>query len=213
MQPAATSGPTWHSALAPYVEREQRVELKVPITLPAGRMIHDVAGVFMRFPKWTGAPFVDDFGRKSAAMIELDGEHLFPELAVLRVLEKDGWNGRWVSTYSAGKEVWKYLTEWKDVPREEQRTRPLEDADPRQLIARIAGFNKPRRYKGMLGCVRVARCGVRILPMQTRCAEGHGGDQRGSAGMAAFSAVRRQPPGLGTFILFRALGLSMTRHR
>lgn len=148
MQSAAPSGPTWHSALAPYVEREQRVELKVPITLPAGRMIHDVAGVIMRFPKWTGAPFVDDFGRKSAAMVELDGEHLFPELAVLRVLEKDGWNGRWVSTYSAGKEVWKYLTEWKDVPRDEQRTRPLEDAEPRQLIARIAGFNKPRRYKG-----------------------------------------------------------------
>ena len=148
MQSAATSGPTWPSALAPYVEREQRVELKVPITLPAGRMIHDVAGVFMRFPKWTGAPFVDDFGRKSAALIDLDGEHLFPELAVLRILEKDGWNGRWVSTYSAGKEVWKYLTEWKDVPRDEQRTRPLEDAEPRQLIARIAGFNKPRRYKG-----------------------------------------------------------------
>jgi hypothetical protein len=40
--------------------------------------------VFMRFPKWTGAPFVDDFGRKSAAMIDLDCEHLFPELAVLR---------------------------------------------------------------------------------------------------------------------------------
>ena len=148
MTSAAASGPTWHSALAPYVEREQRVELKVPISLPAGRMIHDVAGVFMRFPKWTGAPFVDDFGRKSAAMIDLDGEHLFPELAVLRVLEKDGWNGRWVSTYSAGREVWKYLTEWKDIPREEQRTRPLEDAEPRQLIARIAGFNKPRRYKG-----------------------------------------------------------------
>lgn len=148
MQSAATSGPTWHSALAPYLEREQRVELTVPITLPAGRMIHDVAGVFMRFPKWTGAPFVDDFGRKSAAMIELDGEHLFPELAVLRVLEKDGWNGRWVSTYSAGKEVWKYLTEWRDVPRDEQRARPIEDAEPRQLIARIAGFNKPRRYKG-----------------------------------------------------------------
>jgi hypothetical protein len=111
-------------------------------------MIHDVAGVFMRFPKWTGAPFIDDFGRKSAALIELDGEHLFPELAVLRILEKDGWNGRWVSTYSAGKEVWKYLTEWKDVSRDEQRTRPLEDAEPRQLIARIAGFNKPRRYKG-----------------------------------------------------------------
>jgi hypothetical protein len=139
---------SWTQALAPFVEREQRVELKVPITMPAGRMIHDVPGVIMRFPRWTGAPFVDDFGKKSAAMVELDGEHLFAELAVLRLLEKDGWNGRWVSTYSAGKEVWKYLTEWKDVPRDEQRTRPIEDTEPRQLLARIAGFNKPRRYKG-----------------------------------------------------------------
>lgn len=138
----------WHSAFAPYVEKDIRVDLKVPITMPAGRMIHDVAGVFLRFPQWTGAPFVDDFGKKSAALIELDGEHLFAELAVLRLLEKDGWSGRWVNTYSGGSEVWKYLTEWKDLPRAEQRTRPIEDSEPRQLLARIAGFNKPRRYKG-----------------------------------------------------------------
>ena len=116
--------------------------------MPAGRMIHDVPGVFMRFPRWTGAPFVDDFGKKSGAMIELDGEHLFVELAVLRLLEKDGWSGRWVNTYGGGGEVWKYLTEWKDVPRAEQRNRPIEDSEPRQLLARIAGFNKPRRYRG-----------------------------------------------------------------
>ena len=111
-------------------------------------MIHDVPGVFMRFPQWTGAPFCDDLGKKSGAMVELDGEHLFAELAVLRLLEKDGWVGRWVNTYGGGGEVWKFLTEWKDVPRAEQRTRPIEDTEPRQLLARIAGFNKPRRYKG-----------------------------------------------------------------
>jgi hypothetical protein len=140
--------PTWISAFAPFVERDIRVELKVPITLPAGRMIHDVPGVFMRFPRWTGAPFVDDFGKKSGAMIELGGEHLFAELAILRLLAKDGWDGRWVNTYSAGREVWKYLKDWKDVPRAEQRNYPIEDSEPRQLLARIATFNKPRRYKG-----------------------------------------------------------------
>ena len=138
----------WMSSLAPYVEQDIRVELKVPITLPAGRMIHDVPGIFMRFPRWGGAPFVDDFGKKSAAMVELDGEHLFAELAVLRILEKDGWQGRWVNTYGGGGEVWKFLAEWQDVPRAEQKTRPIHDDAPRQLLARIAGFNKPRRYKG-----------------------------------------------------------------
>ena len=140
--------PSWLPALAPFVEREQRVELTVPITLLGGRMIHDVAGVTMRLPQWQGAPFVDDFGKKSAAMVELDGEHLFAELAILRLLEKDGWSGRWVSTQGAGTEVWKYLTEWKDLPRDEQKTRPIEESEPRQLLARIASFNKPRRYKG-----------------------------------------------------------------
>jgi hypothetical protein len=142
------SDPTWKSALAPLVESEFRVELNVPVTRPAGRMIHDVAAVFLRLPRWTGAPFADDFGKKSAAMVELEGEHLFAELAVLRLLEKEGWSGRWVNTYGGGGEVWKFLTEWKDVPRSEQRSRPIEESQPRQLLARIAGFNKPRRYRG-----------------------------------------------------------------
>lgn len=137
------------NSLDRFKERDARVELKVPITMPAGRMIHDVPGVFLRFPQWTGAPFVDDLGRKSAAMIDVDGEHLFPELAVLRLLEADGWTGRWVNTVSGGGEVWKYLTDWKDdAPRAEQRNRVIEDSEPRQLLAKIAGFNKPRRYKG-----------------------------------------------------------------
>lgn len=143
-----SSAPDWLSVFAPFAEREFRAELKVPITMPAGRMIHGVPAVFMRFPKWTGDPFIDDFGKKSAAMVELDGEHLFAELAVLRLLERDGWNGRWVSTFSTGADIWKYLTEWKDVPRADQRGRPIEESEPRQLLARIAGFNKPRRYKG-----------------------------------------------------------------
>lgn len=140
--------PSWTSALRPYVERELRVELKLPVRFPAGRVINDVPGVFMRFPKWSGKPFIDDFGKKSAAMIELNGEHLFAELAVLRLLQTDGWDGRWVNTYSGGKEVWKFLTEWQDVPRDEQKTRPIQEDEPRQLLALIAGFNKPRRYKG-----------------------------------------------------------------
>lgn len=140
--------PAWVSAFAPYLEREFQIELKTPITFPAGRIVSAVPAAFVRFPKWQGAPFVDDFGRKSAAMIDLDGEHLFAELAVLRLLEKDGWEGRWVNTYSAGGEVWKYLTRWDDIPRAEQKARPIQDDEPRQLLARLAGFNKPRRYKG-----------------------------------------------------------------
>jgi hypothetical protein len=141
--------PAWHSALAPFIERDDlAIELKTPVPLITGRTILTVPGVFLRLPKWSGEPFADDFGKKSAGMVELDGEHLFAELAVLRLLEKEGWSGRWVNTYSARGEVWKYLTEWKDVPRTEQRNRPIEEAEPRQLLARIAGLNKPARYAG-----------------------------------------------------------------
>ena len=136
-------------ALRPYVERDDlRVALKTPIHMPSGRIIPDVPAVFVRFPKWTGAPFADDFGKKAAGFVELDGEHLFAELAVLRLLEKNGWSGRWVNTQGGKGEVWKYLTEWRDVPRTEQKNRVIEDAEPRQLLARIAGMNKPARYAG-----------------------------------------------------------------
>lgn len=149
MTEAPQDRPGWYTALAPLVERDDlRVELKTPITLPTGRAINEVPGLFLRFPRWTGSQFVDDFGKQSAGMVEMDGEHLFAELAVLRLLEKEGWSGRWVNTYSGKGEVWKFLTEWRDVLRDEQKNRPIEEAEPRQLLARIAGLNGRARYKG-----------------------------------------------------------------
>lgn len=139
----------WLPAFAPYLERDDlRVPLATPVTLPVGTIVTEVPGVFLRLPRWTGEPFTDDFGKKAAGMVELEGEHLFAELAVLRLLERDGWSGRWVSSYSAGAEVWKYLTEWRDLPRQEQRNRPIEEAEPRQFLAQVAGMNKPARYSG-----------------------------------------------------------------
>jgi hypothetical protein len=141
--------PSWLHALEPYIERDDLlVPLETPIALPIGTVVREVRGVFLRFPKWQGEPFSDDFGKKAAGMVELDGEHLFAELAVLRLLQKDGWDGRWVNTQGAGGEIWKYLTEWRDVGRQEQRNRVIEEAEPRQLLARVAGMNKPARYSG-----------------------------------------------------------------
>jgi hypothetical protein len=141
--------PEWIRALAPYVERDDlRMALKTPIHLPTGRIVNDVAAVSARFPRWAGDAFVDDFGKKAAGMIGLDDEHLFAELAVLRLMERAGWTGRWVNTVGGKGEVWKYLTEWRDVPRAEQRNRVIEDAEPRQLLARVAQMNRPARYAG-----------------------------------------------------------------
>ena len=140
--------PAWLQALLPYVERtDYRVPLKVPIHMLSGRIIGDVAGVYLRLPRWEGAPFADDFGKKAAGMVEIDGEHLFAELAVLRLLERGGWSGRWVNTVGAAGEVWKYLTRWDDVPRDEQRNRVIEDEDPRVVLAGVARRAK-KRYAG-----------------------------------------------------------------
>jgi hypothetical protein len=145
---ADTASPAWLDALRPYAERTDfRVPLKVPIHMPSGRMIADVAGVHLRLPRWEGAPFVDDFGKKAAGMVELDGEHLLAELAVLRLLERQGWSGRWVNTVGGGGEVWKYLTHWADVPRAEQRNRVLEEEEPRQVLAGVARRAR-KRYAG-----------------------------------------------------------------
>jgi hypothetical protein len=145
---AGDSTPPWLDALLPFAERtDYRVPLRTPIHMPSGRMIQDVAGIFLRLPQWQGEPFADDFGKKAAGLVELDGEHLFAELAVLRMLEREGWEGRWVNTQGAKGEVWKYLTRWENLPREQQRTRNIEAEDPRKVLARIASSRK-KRYSG-----------------------------------------------------------------
>jgi hypothetical protein len=144
----ADTAPAWLEALAPHVERSDfRVPLVRPIHLMSGRTVQDVAGVFLRLPRWQGTPFQDDFGKKAGAMVALDGEHLMAELAVLRLLQAQGWDGRWVSTYSAKGEVWKYLVRWDDVARDQQRTRNIEEESPRRLLATIASRAR-KRYKG-----------------------------------------------------------------
>jgi hypothetical protein len=140
--------PPWLAALSPCLERsDYRMPLKTPIHHLTGRMVSDVAGAFIRLPRWEGEPFVDDFGRKAGAMVALDDEHLLPEIAVLRLLERDGWEGRWVNTVGGKGEVWKFLTRWDDVPRDEQRNRIIEADEPRRVLAKIAS-RAAKRYAG-----------------------------------------------------------------
>lgn len=140
--------PAWLAALEPRLERaDYRVPLKTPIHQLTGRMVQDVAGAFVRLPRWEGAPFVDDFGRKAGGMIEMAGEQVLAEIAVLRLLEGAGWEGRWVNTVGAKGEVWKFLTRWENVPREEQRNRVIEEPEPRRLLGRIAARAR-KRYAG-----------------------------------------------------------------
>lgn len=49
------------------------------------------------FERWSGESFEDTYGNKT--ILNLDGEPVFAELAILRIFQKDGWNGVWVDTY------------------------------------------------------------------------------------------------------------------
>ena len=142
----ATAAP-WYPALAPYVERDDLVvRLANPFLRPTGERVEALPGVSMRFPMWRGSPFVDDLGKKTAAMVDLEGEHLFAELAILRLLEREGWDGRWIHTTASG-EITRYLTEWRDVSRQEQKSRPIQHDGARALLYAIAD-RSGNRYGG-----------------------------------------------------------------
>jgi hypothetical protein len=138
---------SWFTALAPYIERDDLVvKLANPFLRPSGDRVEALPSVFMRFPMWKGAPFTDDFGKKTAAMVEIDGEHLFAELAILRLLERDGWEGRWIHTTGGG-EITRYITDWRDVSRQEQKNRPIQHDGARTLLYAIAD-RSGNRYGG-----------------------------------------------------------------
>jgi len=66
------------------------------IKLPSGKEIR-IRKFELSFGLWKGESVKDSYGGK--AIIDCDGEPLFAELAVLRTLQKDGWQGAWVDSY------------------------------------------------------------------------------------------------------------------
>jgi len=84
------------------------------ITSPTSRKI-TIATWTIRFPKWLGKP-LDESQKgsyKIKPLVEIDGEPLFGELAILRLLQKDGWDGVWVDTYHD--RFWKGLPDRKSA--------------------------------------------------------------------------------------------------
>jgi VRR-NUC domain len=71
----------------------------------------------IRFPKWNGAPLGKSLKNtyRVKPLVEVNGEPLFGELAILRWLQKDGWDGVWVDTFHGKKLFWNGLPD---------RTRP-----------------------------------------------------------------------------------------
>jgi hypothetical protein len=78
------------------------------ITLPSGREI-TIAKAAPLFRKWTGEMPSDTFNHKP--LLELNGEMVFAELAILRSFQQAGWDGRWIDSYRQ-----RYLTKYWPMP-------------------------------------------------------------------------------------------------
>ncbi|HNX69209.1 MAG TPA: hypothetical protein PLL75_02430 [Candidatus Omnitrophota bacterium] len=72
------------------------VETTEKIQLSSGKCV-EIGKCFLRLKPWTGITPRDTYGGKP--VIDLDGKPSFPELAILRLWEADGWQGVWVDTY------------------------------------------------------------------------------------------------------------------
>jgi hypothetical protein len=66
------------------------------LALPSGTVI-SVPVCFRFFERWQGKPICDDYGHK--AVLDMNGEPLFAELAILRLIQAGGWQAVWIDTY------------------------------------------------------------------------------------------------------------------
>ncbi|HEV2233968.1 MAG TPA: hypothetical protein VGV68_11245 [Terriglobia bacterium] len=66
------------------------------VLLPSGRIV-SIARCFHEFKRWQGLPTPDTYGGK--AVLDSNGEPLFAELAILRLIQEEGWQGVWIDTF------------------------------------------------------------------------------------------------------------------
>ncbi len=78
------------------------------IELPSGREI-TIAKATPVFRKWAGEIPVDTFNGKP--LLELNGEMVFAELAILRSFQQAGWDGRWIDSFHQ-----RFLTQYWPTP-------------------------------------------------------------------------------------------------
>jgi len=53
---------------------------------------------FHRFEPWPGSPIGYTYGGKT--VLDANGERVFAELAILRLVQESGWEGVWIDTFS-----------------------------------------------------------------------------------------------------------------
>src|SRR3989344_8468263 len=96
---------------------------EISVSLPSGKMA-TLSVCHPKFSLWKGSAVYFDYGGKP--FIDYKGEPVFAELAILRILLADGWNGVWVETYGGihflreMPNSWKLLLHSIDIPQEKR---------------------------------------------------------------------------------------------
>ena len=96
---------------------------RVNVLLPSGGNV-ELPVFHPKFHLWKGPKIDFDFGGKP--VIEYEGEPVFAELAILRMLIADGWDGVWVETYGGMHflhdmpQDWKLAQQHVDIPTEKR---------------------------------------------------------------------------------------------
>lgn len=92
--------PPYPAALAPVACAPLRLSSGMALSVPVARP---------RFTPWNRAADVHTFGGKQ--LLRVDNEPQFAEVAILRLFEAEGWQGRWVETYgrpAMGPGLWRH---------------------------------------------------------------------------------------------------------
>lgn len=98
-----------------------------------------IPSVHMTFRPWTGIPLADTWGGK--AVIDYRGQPLFAELAIMQTAIDDGWDARWLETYSMKNGVPFHFMTWTGHPLHQNESELITDDSQLQLLKRIATVN------------------------------------------------------------------------
>jgi hypothetical protein len=88
--------------------------------LVAGGTRVELAKAMPLFRRWSGAMPLDTYNRKP--VLHVNGEMVFAELAILRLFQQAGWEGRWVDSYRN-----RFLTGYWPEPSVEELPTPHRD--------------------------------------------------------------------------------------
>lgn len=93
----------------------------------------------LTFNGWKGETIQNTFGGK--ALVDVNGNASFAELAIVYYLKKNGWNARWIQPFGRPSMNPFMLTEWNDVPCKDQTHVPIIDLEIYETLMGIAKLN------------------------------------------------------------------------